>query len=719
MEASPEEREELLSLCRHHGIGAGYHDIWGHYRAVPEHGLRALLRAMGVAAADREQVRASLRQVEQARAREALELPPVIVLREDVRPWSLDLAALAGGGPLEWRLTEEGGVLHEGRTAEGRLRLPDSLPLGYHELRVRAVPVDGGAAAQSTSLVVVAPRRCYLPPALAQGRRVWGPALQLYGLRSERNWGIGDFTDLAAAVRICGRAGAALVGLNPLHALYPDNPEHASPYSPSSRRFGNPLYLDVEAVPEFAHCGAAQAAVRDPSFQARLQELRGLELVDYTAVARAKLPILQMLYREFRRTHLAREDSERAVRFLAFRRSAGPALRRHALFEALQAHFRAHDASVWGWPCWPAAYRNPASPEAAAFQAGHLEEVEFHEYLQWLIDEQLAAAGRASLETGLAVGLYMDLAVSIDRGGAESWSAQDLYAQGAGAGCPPDDFNLHGQDWGLLPMLPEQSRRGAHASFGATLRACMAHAGALRVDHVMGLARLFWVPYGELPDAGAYVAYPFEELMGILALESCRNRCLVIGEDLGTVPDEVRLAMETGGLLSYRVLYFSHSQDGEFLAPGEFAREALVTSTTHDLATFAGYWEGRDLEQRRALHLFPSEALCARQFEERELDRARLLSALRREGLLGAEGSAAPSGAALAMDVQQYLARTPARVLSVQLEDVFGCLDQVNLPGTVGEYANWRRKLPVPLERWEADGRIAELARRMAAEGRG
>jgi (1->4)-alpha-D-glucan 1-alpha-D-glucosylmutase len=719
MESSPEEREELLSLCRSHGIGTGYHDIWGTHRAVPERGLRALLRAMGVAAQDREQVRASLRQAEEARAREAGRLPPVAVLLEDERPWSLEAAGPADGPPRRWLLTEEGGAVHEGLTDGGCLRLPESLPAGYHRLQLEGDAAGADGARESTALVVVAPRRCYAPPALAQGGRLWGPALQLYALRSERNWGIGDFTDLAKVVRICARAGAALIGLNPLHALYPDNPEHASPYSPSSRRFGNPLYLDVEEVPEFARCAEARAAVGAAAFQARLRELRAAEMVDYRGVAGAKLPVLRMLYREFLRALRQGEAATRAGGFRAFQAGAGPALRRHALFEALQAHFRERDASVWGWPCWPAPYRDPASPETAAFLDEHLEEVEFHEYLQWLIDEQLAAAGSVSVDCGLPVGLYMDLAVSIDRGGAESWSAQELYAQGAGAGCPPDDFNLHGQDWGLLPLLPEALRRSAHAPFIATLRACMGHAGALRVDHVMGLARLFWVPPGELPEAGAYVAYPFEELLGILALESCRNRCLVIGEDLGTVPDEVRAAMHRGGMLSYRVLYFSHRPDGEFLAPGEFASEALVTSTTHDLATFAGWWEGRDLHLRRALHLFPSEALCAQQFEERERDRARLLAALRSEGLLPQEGGAAPPAEALAAGVQQYLARTPAQVLTVQLEDVFGCRDQVNLPGTVEQYANWRRKLPVPIEQWRADGRLDELARRMAAEGRG
>ena len=759
------ERAELLALCRRHGIGADYHDIWGRQRLVPDHGLRALLRAMGVEASDRGQVRAALRAAEAADAARAVHdpLPPVAFFWDDATERELAVAPAARAGTLTWRLTEEGGAVHQGQAADLRIVIPQALPLGYHRLDLRmagtpgaaaadsAAAADtatgaggntsgntsgdaagdaahdtaGGAAAQdaqgrvSSALVIIAPRRAYLPPLLEQGHRVWGPSVQLYTLRSARNWGIGDFTDLATVVRLSGAHGAALVGLNPLHALYPGNPEHASPYAPSSRRFLDVLYLDVEAIAEFAECAAARAAVLAPPFQDRLQALRQRDLVDYAGVAAAKLPVLEMLYACFRSRHLAPADDARAAAFRAFQAAGGAALRQHATFEALQEHFQRADAAVWGWPAWPYAYRDPAAPAVLQFVADHAERIEFYEYLQWQAEEQLAAAGRAALEARLGVGLYQDLAVSIDRGGAESWSAQDLFAQGASAGCPPDDFNLHGQDWGLLPALPERLRARAYAPFIATLRANMRHAGALRIDHVMGLARLFWVPRGDQPDAGAYVAYPFDHLLGILNLESRRNRCMVIGEDLGTVPEEVRQAMDRSGVLSYRVLYFSHRHDGEFFAPGDFPRDALVTATTHDLATLAGFWEGRDLELRKSLQLFPSDAVQVQQVEERKRDASRLLEALRREGLLPDDIEAeprwpVPMNARLAAAVQEYLGRAPCRVLSVQLEDIFGCRDQVNLPGTVDQYANWRRKLPVPLELWEQDDRFAELARRLA-----
>ncbi|HXY05896.1 MAG TPA: 4-alpha-glucanotransferase [Burkholderiaceae bacterium] len=735
-----EERAALLRLCQRYGIAPDYYDIWGKHTLVPDHGLRSLLRAMGVEAGDRAQVEASLRAYEENQAAQAIRapLPPVVVFWLDAQPWTLKLKAGVRDARVRWLLVEEGGAQHEGAVQDFRINLPNSVPYGYHRLDLRieiSVPEFDETRADrvtqeriesrflASTLIIVAPPRCYLPPLLRAGQRVWGPAVQLYSLRSNRNWGIGDFNDLAKLVRMSGKHGAALVGLNPLHALFAHNPDHASPYAPSSRRFFHILYLDVEAVEEYLHCSEARAQVMAPEFQARLRALRSMDLVDYKGVAAVKIQILELLYDHFRRVCLSDFDSRRAQDFRAFQTSAGLALRQHALFEALQEHFHGLDPLVSGWPEWSYEYRDPNSPAVTEFARSHAERVEFFEYLQWQAELQLAAVGLSSLDSRLGIGLYQDLAVSVDRSGAESWAAQDLYTQSASAGCPPDDFNLHGQDWGLLPLLPERLRARAYGPFIAVLRANMRHAGALRIDHVMGLARLFWVPRGDLPEAGAYVSYPFEHLLAILTLESQRNRCLVIGEDLGTVPDEVRHAMDLRRILSYRVLYFCRGPGGQFQAPSEFPLNALVTSATHDLATLAGFWEGRDLELRQALGLFPREAMRMQQLEERKRDCAQLLSALQRESLLPPEVSPEPRWPlamtqSLAMAVQEYLAHTPSRVLVVQLEDVFGCRDQVNLPGTVDQYPNWRRKLPLELEKWEEDGRFAELARRLAPERR-
>ena len=330
----------------------------------------------------------------------------------------------------------------------------------------------------------------------------------------------------------------------------------------------------------------------------------------------------------------------------------------------------------------------PRRPRFASYAEAHAERVEFYEYLQWQAELQLEAVGRRSMELGLGVGLYQDLAVSVDRGGAEAWANQDLYAIAASVGAPPDDFNLHGQDWGLPPLAPERLRAAAYAPFIATLRANMRHAGALRIDHVMALARLYWVPQGAAPREGAYVHYPFEDLVGIVALESHRNRCMVIGEDLGTVPDEVRATLTRVGILSYRVLLFERQQSGDFKPPAEYPADSLVTATTHDLPTLAGYWEGRDLALRRELGLYPSEEVRQAQVGARAQDRARLLRALEREGLLPEGASVDPASLpqmtrALMLKIHAFLARSRARVLVVQPEDVLQLREQVNLPAPI------------------------------------
>jgi (1->4)-alpha-D-glucan 1-alpha-D-glucosylmutase len=319
------------------------------------------------------------------------------------------------------------------------------------------------------------------------------------------------------------------------------------------------------------------------------------------------------------------------------------------------------------------------------------------------------------------VGLYRDLAVGVDLGGAETWSQQALYALDARIGSPPDDFNRFGQDWGLPPWVPQRLRDAAYAPYIAMLRANMRGAGALRMDHVMGLMRLYWVPPGMRGDQGAYVAYPFRDLLGILALESRRNRCLVVGEDLGTVPDAVRDAMHELGVLSYRLFYFERGEGGDFLAPGRYPKEALVAASTHDLPTLAGFWRGLDLDLRATLGMFPDEEERSRQSVSRGEDRARLLRALEREGLLPQGLALDPAGVPemtpdLARALHRYLARAPAKIVLVQAEDMLGEADQVNLPGTTEAHPNWQRKLSLDLEAWAEDPRSVGLAEAMARE---
>jgi (1->4)-alpha-D-glucan 1-alpha-D-glucosylmutase len=719
--------DALARLAVLYGIALEYRDTQGRVHVVSQATLRALLNTMGIACATDTEVERTLAAHVDGRWRQTV--APVIVTREGVRPtMRINLIAAPDMATLSWRLIEEGGAAHSGLLApallddEVRLDLAGEtlvarefvLPLepapGYHQLQFLAE-----AATLGETQLIVTPARCYRPPLLDNDGRLWGFAIQLYALRSERNWGIGDFTDLATIGEYSAASGASFLGVNPLHALFPHNPAHASPYSPSSRLLLNVLYLDVEAIAEFRECEEVRTLVSSADFQSALRRLRSGEFVDYVGVAELKARALALVYADFRTRHLG-PGSSRAKAFAAFCRGGGETLRRHALFEALQEHFVSVDASVAGWRAWPEGFRDPSSSEVERFASEHAERVEYYLYLQWQAELQLGAVAQRLREAELDVGLYADLAVSIDPEGGEAWANQRLYAITANVGAPPDDFNLRGQDWGLPPPYPDRLRETAYAPFIATLRANMRHAGALRIDHVMGLMRLFWVPVGANPSEGAYVHYPFADLLGILALESQRQHCLVIGEDLGTVPEELGGALADAGVLSYRVLLFERQATGEFKPPAMYPVQAIVAASTHDLPTLAGWWESRDLTLRAELGLFPVEESRKQQIVGRVLDRARLLLALDHEQLLPQGVSSDPSllprmTAEVAYAVQAFLARTPAQLMVVQLEDVLLVREQANLPGTVDTHPNWRRKLPVALERFTDDERFIELER--------
>ncbi|HUW37083.1 MAG TPA: 4-alpha-glucanotransferase [Rhodocyclaceae bacterium] len=722
-----EALRHLAELC---GILPDYHDIWGNRYVVSDLTRRRLLSAMHLPV-DGDLTALALEFENRDWLRP---LAPAMVLRTAATPPRIELTlpAAVAQQRCAWTLTLESGERQSGgflladleavaeRSVAGTLYqrralpLPLPLPAGYHHFELTGLGQEGEAPARM--LLIAAPDQCYLPPALREGRRSWGPTVQLYGLRSQRNWGIGDFTDLKALLDLAAETGAGIVGVNPLHALFPDQPGQFSPYSPSSRLFVNVLYLDVEAVADFRE----QDLAADPDFQARLRRLREAELVDYEGVAALKLAALDLAYRHFRAQHLA-PGSDRGRAFRRFCAEQGDALASHALFEALQAHFRKRDAAVWGWPAWPPDYRDPQGPAVRAFAQAHAVETDFYAYLQWQAELQLAEAGDRSRRRGLSVGLYQDLAVGVNPGGAETWANQGVYAAAAHAGAPPDDFNLHGQDWGLPPFVPHRLRDVAYAPFISTLRANMRHCGALRIDHVMSLTRLFWVPAGAAAAEGAYVCYPIDDLLGILALESQRSRCLVIGEDLGTVPDGLRPALAALGVLSYRPLFFARDAEGDFLPPGAYPDRALVCIGTHDLPTLRGFWLGHDLATRAALELYPSEELRVSLLASRARDRPRLLQALAREHLLP-EGMVTDPQAVpditleLAVAVHRYLARSPAGVMAVQPEDVLGVIEQANLPGSIAEYPNWRRKLPLEIEQWRGDERFRALGEALRRE---
>ena len=548
---------------------------------------------------------------------------------------------------------------------------------------------------------------CRMP---APGARLFGPAVQLYAVRSRRNWGIGDFTDLANVARYSASQGASFIGVNPLHELFLDRPEQASPYSPSSRLALNPMYLDVEAIPEFRESAQAQALVASEPLRARIAALRAAPLVDYAGVWSAKRQVLALLFHRFRDGEL-RPMTDRGRAFRDFAQAQGGALADAAIFDAIQSKLAAGDPTIWGWPAWPAQYRDRANPEVAAFAQRESEDVDFYLYLQWQADAQLGVAQQAALDAGMSIGLYRDLAVGANPGGAETWQQPRLFATGVHVGAPPDDFNRTGQDWGLPPWIPHVLRRTAFEAWKALLRANMRHGGALRIDHVMGLARLYWIPQGASAREGAYVSYPVDESCAVLADESARERAIVVGEDLGTVPDALRGTLRDTGVLSYRVLYFERTADGGFKRPDEYPGQALVCVSTHDLPTMHGFFAGTDLAHRHALGLFPTGDLRDRLHAERDRDRAKLREALVQAGLGDLDDVIA---------LHRYVARTPCSLMSVQLEDVFGETDQANLPATTDDqHPNWRRKVGIDLEDWEADARFANVCRAIRDEGRG
>jgi len=692
--------DALRNLCERHGIEPAYDDIWGHRHAVPADAMRRLLAAAGA--------------FDDETAAPDDGLPPVLVVRID-GPVVLPPQALAGHLQLRWRIAlEDGGEAHgsAARASEtDAWHIAQTLPPGYHRLTIEG---QGGA-----TVLVCAPATCHQPETLADGARLWGVALQLYGLRSPRNWGIGDFGDLKAFVTEAAQAGAALVGLNPLHALFPHNPVHASPYSPSSRAQLNVLYIDVEALPDFRDDPDAQALVQSASFQARLARLRAAALVDYAGVSAAKHEVLALLHRRF----LARPADDEEVRaYAAFTAQGGDALRQHALFDAVQAHWHARDAAVWGWPAWPEAWRDPHGEAVQVFAREHARQVDYFAYLQWQAARQLRAVGRHCRAIGMPVGLYLDLAVSVDRGGSDTWRHAGSFALDASVGAPPDLLNLQGQDWGLPPLRPDRLRSSGFTVFIEALRANMRAAGALRIDHVMMLMRLFWIPAGGSGADGAYVRYPMEELFAVLALESRRHQCLVVGEDLGTVPDAMREAMHRHGVLSYRLLYFQRDAQGGFLAPQDYPREAVVAVSTHDLPPLGGWWGAADVRLRGELGMAGDadalrEAMAARAHERARL--AEVLDLPAADGEAEVDAGAPPAQAVVA--AHAFLARTPCALMVVQLEDLLGQAEQANLPGTVAEHPNWQRKYALEvaaiwrdrLARQVCDAVVAERPARM------
>ncbi|MCW6508711.1 glycogen debranching protein GlgX [Lichenifustis flavocetrariae] len=687
--ASRDVAPEVLSrLAQAVGIAPEWTQINGAGHQVSAETKQALLAAMGLPARTTGEARDSLREI--AAIRDRRRLPRALARREGdaVTLRVADTEHLEGrslavairrddGSRARLTLKLDPALRRQETAADGTpvavfdLPLPPQ-PLGRHEIVLEDAP-DAGCT------LTVAPQRCFLPGHLADGGSAFGVAAHLYTLRRDADAGIGDFTTLGEFAEGAAQNGASLIGINPIHAMFAANRDRASPYNPSDRRFLDPIYLDVESPDILGEAAEVQLTFdrEAPTFA----RLRAERLVDYRAVWAGKSAVLEAAFKAFDERRATRPRDEDQRDYTAFVTAGGAALRRFATFEAIaETHPDKH------WQIWPSALRDPVGRAVADFAAAHEHRIRFHTYLQWLSDRQLGRAVTRGHASGLSLGLYRDLAVGCAPDGAEAWSEQASYAQGVSVGSPPDPFSAAGQVWSLPPPNPMARHRVGNGLFGSLLDANMRHAGALRIDHAMGLSRLFWVPDGMPGSAGAYVANNFAANLADVALASHRARCLVIGEDLGTVQEGFRETLAANDILAYRVLFFERDET-RFKPARDYPRTAVACVATHDIAPLAGWWRGLDITERKAIgQLTPEDA--QRATAERTKDRVRLAEAVGQPEL--AEGDDFP---ALSRAVHAFVAEAPSMLVVTQAEDLVGEEEGVNLPGTDRERPNWRRRL--------------------------
>ncbi|MFF9600993.1 4-alpha-glucanotransferase [Streptomyces sp. NPDC014684] len=676
--------EELARLAALHGVDTSYSPAPDRTVDVPASAVVAALAALGVDAGTPDAVRAALT----ARKRELRErlLPPTVVHWAGDPDGPAALAALPDGTRLTVE-TEQGELLD---TAGG-------LPLGVH--RVTAAAPDGRTG---HCHLVVAPDRLPTP-----ATRSYGLLVQLYSLLSRRSWGMGDLGDLAELAGWAGRtAGAGFVQVNPLHAAVPGAPTDPSPYRPSSRRFPDPVHLRVELIDEYAYVEDQERvrALLERAGRLRADVLDKGALIDRDAVWELKREALELVL-------AVPLGPGRQAAYDAFRAEEGQALEDHATWYALA---ETHGSD---WHRWPAGLRDPRSAETARARAALADRVDFHARLAWLTDGQLRAAQRAALEAGMSVGIIHDLAVGVHPQGADAWAQQDHFAAGMSVGAPPDAFNALGQDWGLPPWRPDRLAASGHAPYRRLLRALFRYTGALRIDHVMGLFRLWWVPQGSPPTEGTYVRHDAEAMLALLALEAFRAGAVVIGEDLGTVEPGVRETLQRRGVLGTSVLWFERDWegDGRPLPPEHWRADCLATATTHDLPPTAARLTGDHVGLRDRLGLLTRSA--AEESAEAAADTAEWLALLGSLGLLDSPAAGPPGSdeEAEIQGVHRFLLRTPARLVGVWLPDGVGDRRPQNLPGTWDEYPNWRLPVadaegrPVTLEELAASPRLRAL----------
>ena len=715
--------KELASMA---GVAIEYYDMWGVRREPPAESLARILQEMGFDISSDESIKEGLERLSRPEI-----IAPSTVLPESgpVRleinlPYtegaSFELKIENENGNIESvRFPSEGGFLGPAETRQvhgagyGKYILETApKPAGYYTVQLKATA--GPKVFEEGARLIITPGECFIP---ADFEKTWGITLALYSIRSERNWGIGDFSDLGAIIGFAASLGADFVGVLPLHAL--PLPDGKSPYSPTSRLFRNFVYLDLEAEPEF---GAVYTRKDKEKLLSRAGKLRASEFVDYEGVYGLKAEAAKKMFGFFLEENYKDDEAstERGEEFAGFVRSGGEGLVDFGAFMALSDKFKT------GWPAWQDGFKKAGSAEVLHFKEANRRDVLFYCWLQWLIDSQLARLSKKAEQAGMRAGLYFDLAVGSLGGGADTWGWPGSFATGMDVGAPPDNFSLSGQNWGFPPMPPGKIRENGYEVFIETIRSNLKYGGILRIDHALGLFRFFWIPRGMKPAEGAYVQYPASDLLGIAALESSRQNAIIVAEDLGTIGEGVREALLKNKMLSYRLLYYERKYpSAELVAPRDYPHMAFCGVNTHDLPTLWGYWAAEDIKMKKSLGLYPSEEEYAKDLENREVDKQAIAGALQKEGLLpdnfqmSADKDIKEMPEGLLPAVCAFLARTSCLLAALSLDDFIGAIDQQNMPGTTTQYPNWMKKTPIPLEAFTKDPKGRMIAGAFWREGRG
>ena len=716
--------EKLAAAC---GIEPEYRDNWGRIHPTSIEAKKSILNAMGLTVDSPEPAKEAWHAT-LARKWSNLSDPTIVVNVSDppkklffqmpVRaqgeaPRGLKVSLIITDEQGEKQehyytqtdLSSEETVQTEGRTYHRwGIPFPRVQTLGYYSFHLSVL--IGGLQSSQIIFVAICPEKAYIPTALQGDARAAGISISLYGVRSERNWGIGDFGDLREILDwVAEDLHGSIVGLNPLHAIFNRRPFNTSPYLPMSRFYRNYVYLDVPAMEDYRDSPEARTLVNASETQGLLSELRASKTVQYEQVAGLKQKVLRQVFQTFLENHWNRagNKTDRHQEIENYVEREGLLLENFATFCALDSTIRSANPTVWIWSQWPPEYQRPDTEAVRQFRQEHRQEILFHKYLQWQIEKQLSEVQAKAEKMGMCIGLYHDLALAIDRFGSDSWAYQESFLPAVHVGAPPDAFSQQGQDWGFPPPDIKKIQEDGYHLFVKEIQKNCAFGGALRIDHIMRFFHLYFIPEGKLPNSGAYVSQPFGDLLGILALESIRNQVVIIGEDLGTVPVYIRDRLKDANVLSYRLLYFEKDDQQDFMRPESYPELALVTVATHDLPTLAGFWTHRDIEVRKDAGMLDTQQAVIRAAAEREADKRKMTAVFQDLNLLPEdfdenESVYAKVTGEIHNAVVGFLALTPAKLFILSQEDLFKDPDQQNLPGSTSEYPNWSLKMKYTVE---------------------